>query len=44
MILFLIGFTPLCLLNAVETLPNVYPATPVPFTEVEVKDGFWNDW
>lgn len=44
MILFLIGLTPLCLLNAVETLPNIYPATPVPFTEVEVNDGFWNDW
>ncbi len=40
----LVSLSPLYLLNTVATLPDIYPAYPIPFTEVEVKDGFWKEW
>lgn len=44
MTLLLVSLGPLYLLNTVATLPDIYPAYPIPFTEVEVKDGFWKEW
>ena len=44
MTLLLVSLSPLYILNTVATLPDIYPVYPVPFTEVEVKPGFWNEW
>ncbi len=46
-ILTLIG-AGILLLNACQSVPdepaNDYPITPVDFTQVQLKDGYWKDW
>jgi len=44
MTLILLSISPLYLFNTVVTLPPIYPVSPVPFTEVEIQDGFWEHW
>ncbi len=44
MTLLLLSISPLYLFNTVVTLPDIYPVCPIPFTEVEIKPGFWNSW
>lgn len=42
--LLLLSLAPVYIFHTVHTLPQIYPVTPVPFTEVELKDGFWKNW
>ena len=42
--LILLSLAPFYVMHTVHTLPPIYPVTPVPFTEVQLKDGFWKNW
>ncbi len=42
--LLLLSLAPFYVIHAVHTLAPIYPVTPVPFTEVQLKDGFWKNW
>ncbi|MCX8064691.1 MAG: glycoside hydrolase family 127 protein [Candidatus Hydrogenedentes bacterium] len=42
--LLLMSLAPFYVLDAVHTFPPIYPITPVPFTEVQLNDGFWKNW